>query len=370
MNKRIFLYTLLAITLLPTRAQEPAPWGRIVESRCVIASGQGGADCWRIPAIAALHDSTLLITIDRRKHNCGDLPQDIDILALRSADLGRTWDTAVIALGQGIGRGFGDAALALSESGTVICSYVGGNGLWDSDIEKPQRSFVTLSRDEGKSWSDPQDITHLLWNSGSSQSEYRGSFFASGNGLRIKHGEHKGRILFAAAMRRRDRWSLDNYVVYSDDEGASWRLSDLAYRGGDEAKLAELSDGTLLISVRQEGERGYNRSIDGGQSWGTQGKWPDLVSNACNGDILGLQGSNGLTLIHSLPNSLDRENVSLFLSRDEGRSWHSPLLLSPGPSAYSSLTLLPDGRIAALVERMDGPRFEIWLYIIALTDAF
>ena len=121
----------------------------------------------------------------------------------------------------------------------------------------------------------------------------------------------------------------------------------------------ELRDGTVLISVRQSGPRGCNRSSDGGETWGTQGTWPEMTVNACNGDILRL---NDTTLLHSVPNSMNRENVSLFFSTDEGLSWHSPVALFEGPSVYSSLTLMPDGTVAAYIEQNSSGACELWLY--------
>ena len=181
----------------------------------------------------------------------------------------------------------------------------------------------------------------------SSTRNYKASFFGSGNALRLKQGPHKGRILVAAAMCRKSMQKLDNFVVYSDDNGHTWQVSDRAFSGGDEAKLVELNDGTVLISVRQSGSRGCNRSSDGGQTWGTQSTWPEMATNACNGDIIRIDDT---TLIHSLPNSMSRENVSIFTSNDEGLTWHSPKLLVEGPSVYSSLTRLVDGTIGCFVE--------------------
>jgi sialidase-1 len=42
--------------------------------------------------------------------------------------------------------------------------------------------------------------------------------------------------------------------------------------------------------------------------------------------------------------------MTIRLSYDEGRSWPVSKLLHPGPSAYSCLTILPDGNIACLYE--------------------
>ena len=170
--------------------------------------------------------------------------------------------------------------------------------------------------------------------------------------------------MFAAAMCRKGSNTLDNFVVYSDDNGHTWNVSERAYSGGDEAKLMELTDGRVLISVRQSGARGYNHSSNGGVSWGTQGRWESMKTNACNGDILRLaatdRGDSRNILLHSIPNSMDRRDVSIFVSYDEGSTWQDPVLLFDGPSVYSSLTLLKNGSVGVFLEENPNGTCELW----------
>ncbi len=336
--------------------------------RCLFAPGDYGSTHWRIPALLCLKDGSLLAVCDKRKYNEGDLPEDIDIVACRSIDGGRTWSEPVtIAEGQGYKKGYGDAAIVECENGEIVCVFVGGNGLWASTENDPIRSYVSRSTDGGQSWSQPEDITTQLWGSQASNSicrNYKASFFGSGNGLRLMRGAHSGRIMFAAAMCRKTANTLDNFVVYSDDNGHTWQVSDRAYSGGDEAKLMELSDGQILISVRQSGARGYNHSSDGGLTWGTQGRWGEMTTNACNGDMLRVfatdQGDSINLLLHSIPNSMQREDVSIFISRNEGDTWQDPFLLFDGPSVYSSLTLLPNHCVGVFLEKNPHGACELW----------
>lgn len=364
MRKILFLAALALLTASVNAGTPPEETQRsFCDSLCLYRPGDYGSANWRIPALLCLGDGTLLAVNDKRKYNEGDLPEDIDIVCRRSTDNGRTWsEPQTLVEGTGYRQGYGDAALVECANGDVVCVFVGGNGLWASTEAEPQRSYVMRSADRGHTWSQPVDLTARLWGSKATNSacrNYKASFFASGNGLRLRQGPHAGRIMFAAAMCRRDAQTLDNFVVYSDDNGLSWQVSDRAFVGGDEAKLMELADGEVLISVRRSGARGYNRSYDGGQTWGVQGTWPEMTVNACNGDMLRLDDT---TLIHSIPNSMKRERVSLFTSNDEGRSWHSPVLLCAGPSVYSSLTLLPDGTIGCFVEKNPSGACELWFY--------
>lgn len=333
------------------------------DSLRLYAPGDYGSTHWRIPAILCLDDGTLLAVNDKRKYNHRDLPEDIDIVCRRSTDRGASWsEPQTIVQGTGYKHGYGDAALVQCANGDVLCFFVGGNGLWASTEADPIRSYVCRSIDRGATWGAPVELTSLLWGSNSPSPDgrwYSASFFASGNALRLTRGPHSGRVLVAAAMCRTGEQKLDNYVFYSDDNGHSWHLSDLAYSMGGEAKLIELADGRVLISVRRTGARGFNLSADGGQTWGTRSSWPEMQANACNGDMLRLDDT---TILHSLPNSMERENVSIFISSDEGASWHTPVLLCKGPSVYSSLTRLPDGTVLAYVEKGPDTGCELWLY--------
>ena len=76
------------------------------------------------------------------------------------------------------------------------------------------------------------------------------------------------------------------------------------------------------------------------------------------------------TLLFSGPQSTRRENGTLYLSRDEGRSWPVRRVLWPGSFAYSVLTALQDGTIGCLFETDDHNRIVFarippeWLFAV------
>lgn len=334
----------------------------------LFAPNDYGSRNWRIPAICTLEDGTVLAINDKRKHNEGDLPQDIDIVCCRSTDNGRTWSPPhTIVKGTGYKQGYGDPGVVTCENGDVLITFVGGNGLFASTAADPISTYTCRSTDGGRTWNAPINITNILWGADAANPtcrNYKGSFCASGNGLRLIRGTHKGRIMFVAAMCRNNENVLDNYAVYSDDNGHTWHVSNLAYTSGDEAKVIELVDGRILMSVRRNGARGYAISNDGGSSWESHGTWPEMTTNACNGDMLRLSsnddGNRQNILLHSIPNSMKRENVSVFISYDEGVTWQDPVRLCDGPSVYSSLTLQHDGTIGCYVEKNTADGCELW----------
>lgn len=312
---------------------------------------------YRIPAIVTASDGSLVMASDKRKYNDRDLPEDIDILVNRSTDGGRTWsEPLTLAEGTGMGHGFGDCALVrTNEEGGLIAVFVGGVGFWQSRPDNPLRTYLCRSRDNGRTWSKPRDITHFILGPDCIVPEHRNwwsSFFASGAGLRTS----TGRLMFVAAVREDSLWTACNYVFYSDDDGETWQCSGKASPKGDEAKVVELSDGRILMSIRAEGHRLYNLSEDGGVTWrDTTAVWPELEAPACNGDIIRCTAPDGRTLLlHSLPYGKERKDVTVFVSFDEGKTWPLHRTIVPYSSAYSSLCQLPDGTIGLYVEEDAG----------------
>ena len=106
------------------------------------------------------------------------------------------------------------------------------------------------------------------------------------------------------------------------------------------------------MSIRTPGQRRFSKSTDGGVTWSAATKVSDLIEPDCNGDIIVYPSADGQTrMLHSLPaNSSTRRDVSIYLSYDEGETWPVCKKLIDNYSAYSSLTVLPDGSIGCLVE--------------------
>ena len=343
----------------------------LLRRRVLYCPGDFDSKFFRIPAIITAMDGTLVTATDRRKYNNNDLPEDIDIILNYSSRGGQFWGgPAFLALGRGVGKGFGDCALAHTrDEGGLIAVYVGGAGFWLSTPNEPQRLYCRRSTDNGLSWSPAVDITHYLYGPDCPDTIRRkwwGAFCASGNGLLTS----TGRILFVAAVREGEAWSANDYVLYSDDNGETWQCSQRACTGGDEAKVVELRDDRILMSIRHQGERWFNISEDGGVTWrDTVFAGKGITAPACNGDIIRYDRKDGTSvLLHSLPIGDKRENVAVMLSYDEGKSWSLGRVIVPYSAAYSSLCILPDGTIGMYVEEdpNGGDHYEMVFYNFTL----
>lgn len=325
-----------------------------------------GSHYWRIPAMVVLHhqkgenaskNGRVVTMADNRFDHNGDLPSHIDVYERHSDDNGATWSTHKMVVGTdadhalvGGNHGFGDVSLVECASGKIVAIMVGGPGYFGSTPSNPIVPTIITSTDGGDTWSTPRTLTEELYNTTYNEGAVQGSFAGSGRGLmlqRQKNEQLNGRIMFAMSHRF-GKNNVQEYIIYSDDEGNTWKFStQSAYSGGDESKLVELADGTVMISVRQSGQRGYNTSTDGGVTWGTQAKWADIDGNACNGDILYV---NKHVMLHSYPNNGSRKNVTIKASFDSGKSWSKPYVVCAPSSCYSTMDVTKDGDIAIFYE--------------------
>ena len=356
MTKLLTLVALLTVVMSACGQPTPQRTNDTLTRTVIYRPGDYGSTNYRIPAIITAKDGSLVITTDKRKFNEADLPEDIDIVCNRSTDGGQTWsEPYTIALGTGVNHGFGDCALAWSnDDNGLITGFVGGPGLWNSTPSNPIRTYIAKSYDNGQTWTEPEDITHFIFGDSCivpEQRTWRASFFGSGNGLRTS----TGRIMFVAAIRETTAQVLYNHAVYSDDNGQTWHVSGRASTSGDEAKVVELVDGRILMSIRHAGNRWYNISEDGGETWQpTTSTWYDITAPACNGDMIRYtsvnQGHDRNRLLHSVPYGTNREKVTVYVSYDEGETWPVSKCIVPYSSAYSSLCVLPDGTIGLYVE--------------------
>lgn len=325
-----------------------------------------GSHYWRIPAMVVLHhqkgenaskNGRVVTMADNRFNHNGDLPQHIDVYERHSDDNGATWSTHKMVVGTdadhalvGGGHGFGDVSLVECASGKIVAIMVGGPGYFGSTPSNPIVPTIITSTDGGDTWSTPRTLTDELYKTTYNEGAVQGSFAGSGRGLmlqRQKNEQLNGRIMFAMSHRF-GKNNVQEYIIYSDDEGNTWKFStQSAYSGGDESKLVELADGTVMISVRQGGQRGYNKSTDGGVTWGTQAKWADISGCACNADILYV---NDRVLLHSYPNNGSRKNLTIKASFDDGKSWSNPYVVCAPGASYSTMDVTKDGDIAIFYE--------------------
>ena len=291
---------------------------------------EAGSKYYRIPALVKAADGALVAVADKRGDALGDLPNIITIVSKRSTDGGKTWsDMSIVAKGDTVAKcGYGDAVVIADEKrGNLVAVFSGNNGLWHSNEKSLIRTYCSISQDNGKTWGDVTDITDQVYGGVYGEGTRYGLFTGSGSGVQLKHGAHAGRIMLVVAARNDATWggTMSNYAIYSDDGGITWHASkNPGCTDGDEAKVVELADGKVLMSIRNrhKGDRLFATSTDGGETWSEPKYNSTLPAPACNGDIVAYTHNGKNLLLHSLPASrTTRENVTIYVSEDNGETW-------------------------------------------------
>lgn len=288
-----------------TKAQYIAPDTKEVRS-LVYSPGDEGSKQYRIPALVVTKDGALLAVADKRINNINDLPGKIDVVARRSTDGGLTWGPHImIAEHDSIG-GYGDPAVVVDrKSGEIIVISTHGNGLWQTT---PGHISVSRSTDNGLTWQPAVDINPQILTTdslGKQPIKCCSAFATSGRALQLKNG----RIIFALITRQPGVENFPVYAIYSDDKGRTWHVSkNPATLDGDESKIVELADGTLLMSIRNRwgsgrhnGKRIFATSRDHGKTWSAPAPGESLHAAACNGSIIRYTHGGKNILLHSLP---------------------------------------------------------------------
>ena len=332
---------------------------------------QSGKNYYRIPTLIQLTNGDLLAFADKRIGGIGDVNAvPIETVYKKSTDNGKTWsqETRISPSTSDRFRSYGDGAYCVDrKTGNIICLVVGDQGFLYSTPDKPIRTRLIIGRNNGSTWDAPIDITDQIYGANCKDPDRKtwyGVFTTSGNGVQLRNG----RIMFVLNVRKSDKASpLFNHVLYTDDGGATWNVSKGApdisknpSRGGSEAKIVELNDGTLLMAIRPEGiyQRFLAKSTDNGETWGVAEPRSELPSSSSNGDIIyytstlnGFDKNRIITMFDSVPytKATPPGSPKLYWSYDEGKTWNGRLIHN-GNAGYSSLAILKDGSIGILAE--------------------
>ena len=308
---------------------------------------------YRIPSLVTTVNGTLLAFVAGRFHRT-DITPNI-LFMRRSEDDGRTWLPAQAVLRDPHNKTeFGGAPIVDRKTGVV--HYVFGATVFGGERCSGCTLRLTSSGDDGRTWSPPRPLTVR----GPVNATY-GSALASG--IALTRGPHAGRLLLALRHDCGCGLKRTSFVVYSDDQGQTWtggaEMMLLPKFGGGwtECQVAELHNGSVLMTSRNyysrtsgQGPRLFARSDDGGKTWAAN--WSAsaaLPDPYCEASLLA-DPERG-ALYFGNPSSHRRENFSLHVSKDGGRTWPSGRVLYPAGAAYSDLSWTRNGSLAFLFER-------------------
>lgn len=380
MSPRLFLVCLLILLARPA-VQGAQP---LLERTSVFPAGFEGVARYRIPGIVATPSGTLLAYIEARRNDSKDWGE-IEVHLRRSTDQGRTWEPSLHIAHRGPRMEGNPRKSKGGESEQTVNNPVAIVDRETGAIEflyclNYARCFSMRSNDDGRTWSEPREITQSFepfrkW--------YDWKVIATGPGHGIQMAS--GRLvvpIWLAYGGVGDHGPSAAGTIFSDDHGKTWKAGEIAvpdeppFKSPNETMLATLSNGHVLLVTRSIGQQ--NRKIvtaspDGATQWTPAAFHESLWEPVCMASIVSHPSQPGL-LVYSNPYTLPtgtksnrgkRENLTIQLSPDDGKTWPVRRTIEPGPSAYSDLVVLPDGTIGCLFESgqdVDFARFNLeWI---------
>jgi sialidase-1 len=331
----------------------------------VFANASEGFACYRIPAVVRCVNGDLLAFAEGRVESCSDSAHTIRLVSKRSTDGGRMWEPV-----QEVTRSMGEHGERVCHNPAPVVDTVYGTGRVIVLVNKAQhtewdlargigrsRCILLTSDDHGRTWHerDISDDVHR-W------PEWRVQRPTLGHAIQLQHGPHRGRIVHAGVITEGDASVFEsrNYIFYSDDLGGRWHVAGiLPWVGLNEATLAELPDGSLIVNTR---------AYQGGVACGLRAVTclrftpedalevieatrldPALTDPAVQASLLALP--DGRLAFCNPANRGARIGLTLRISADGGRTWPVSRLIDPGPSAYSDLVMIDDRHLGILYER-------------------
>lgn len=373
MNK----FPLVCLLSLAGLSPFPLTAAPLFETVTVHAATPANRPNYRIPALATAPNGDLLLFTEKRIDGIGDLG-DHDLVVVRSSDHGRTWSPPEVLYDDGRNTCTDSTVGIDRERGRIFLFF----------LKNKARFAYFASDDSGRNWRGPilihAFVTRPEWELEGTEarpaSETAGrQRYGVGPGagaIQLTQGPRKGRLLVPARHREEiggGKSASFSHVFFSDDHGETWRLGPTVARHGNECRLAELADGTVMLSMRNgntadlpdNSRRLVALSHDGGETWPTVYRDDALASTPVQAGLHryvhpGL--SSGSLLLFSNPASPIRQpehpygryNLTVRWSRDDGQTWSAGRVIHPHPSSYSDLTILADGTIGLAYER--GPR--------------
>ena len=353
---------------------------------------------YRIPALAAANDGTLIAVADYR-HSGTDIGVTnygrIDLHYRLSSDNGNTW-SEIMPLIEGKGAqspdfmnvGYGDPCIVADrESSRVLVMSCAGNVSFHNGTRLNHQNIARFySEDCGKTWSDPEDIAESIYSQfdSSTYGPVRSMFVASGRIIQsriTKVGDYY-RLYCAVLVKDRSQKHM-NYVLFSDDFGMSWKVlgninEPAVYNTADEPKVEELPDGTLLISSRYNGGRYYNlfsyTDVNSGAGvWdnaafsGATNNGVESKDNSTNGEVMLIPVTRVAdnkamhVLLQSVPLGPERKNVGIYYKeiasfedyvtpKEVAQNWDGVTQITTLNSAYSTMAWQRDNRLGFLYE--------------------
>lgn len=373
---------LAVLVVLITSITGAAQQGKTI----VFKSGTEGHKSYRIPAIVSTPNGELLAFCEGRVHGANDFG-DINIVMKKSHDGGKTWsEIKTIVDYSNLQAGNPAPVVDLTDpnfpNGRVFLFYNTGNNN-EYEVRRGngiREVYYIVSVDAGETWSEPVNITtqvhrpkqkpvNPLYNF---SEDWRAFANTPGHAMQFLTGQYKGRIYVAA--NHSTGKPLAKYAdgrafgYYTDDHGKTFHVSeDVNVPSSNESTACELPNGKLMLNSRDQSGVSKRRIVaisnNGGANWDSVYIDSSLIDPVCEAALLnvGYKKGNAIIAFCNAADSVNRNNLTLKISYNNGISWGKKYLIdgSVGAdankdyTAYSDIVLMKRKTIGILYERND-----------------
>ncbi|WP_157146510.1 sialidase family protein [Brachyspira pilosicoli] len=298
-----------------------------------------------------------------------------------------------------IDRTIGGGAISSSDShaspiafvnrdGNVVVLAVGGVGFGAGQTTDVSKISLSISSNNGNTWSDWEDLPQEIFNDLSNKG-YDRYYTTPGTGIVLGNGTLACTIEYRSSKSGDKNTPAGSAILYSTDNGENWHIgATLTYGGANSHRfariIAERRDGKLLIAaVKNTGKNDYNTkgalawyladNINGTINSFTVNGLPENNGGTVSGGrikyVYDGQSRDGILLLHSGPERrytnpqgtpFDIPNPMAFsISEDEGANWKliTNLVGTAGISLGSfkqSMVIFKDGTIGTAIEESLG----------------
>lgn len=340
----------------------------------VFPAGMNGVKLYRIPGVVVTKTGRILAYCEARRNDAGDWGE-IEIHLRTSDDSGKAWSKSRRIAHQGSRLEGNPRKKTGGEREQTVNNPVAIVDRITGEIQflycvNYARCYSMTSNDNGDSWSSPVEITDTFL---PFRKSYNWNVIATGpgHGIQLKSGRLVVPIWLAYG-KTGDHHPSASATIYSDDHGKTWKAGEIAvpdvepYDDPNETMITELHDGRVMLvtrSVSKPNRKLITLSADGATGWSKPEFHPQLWEPICMASLATYPRKPGV-LLFSNPHMLNldkngkeipasggkRQNLSIKMSTDYGKTWPVSRTLESGPSAYSDLSVLPDGSIICLYE--------------------